>query len=124
MNQEAALVAVSCVLFVQMGLSGTVQEILHFKSRILSCPKCLTFWVVLAWELTHRVGLVVSIATSFILSYAALWSALILDGLTVLYNSLYDTITQTNTGSSQNAEAGDGSKDTDTAPDSDELPKM
>lgn len=124
MGLEAALVAVSCVLFVQMGLSGAIQETLHFKSRILSCPKCLTFWSVLVWNLAHGTQTVVSVAASFILSYAALWVALILDGLTVLYNSLYDAITETNTGAPEDSKAGDCPKDTVSAPDSDEVPTM
>lgn len=124
MDREAALVAVSCVLFVQMGLSGAVQETLRFKSRILSCPKCLTFWAVLVWDLTHGTGLVPSVAASFLLSYAALWVALILDGLTVLYNALYDAITETTEDTSQDAPAGDGPQDADPAPPSDEVPQM
>lgn len=124
MDREAALVAVSCVLFVQMGLSGAIQDAIRIKSRILSCPKCLTFWAVLAWELAHRAGLVSAVAASFILSYAALWVALILDGLAVLYNTLYETITETNTGAPSDPEAGAGPPDQDAAPGPDEVPTM
>ena len=111
MDREAALVAVSCVLFVQMGLSGAIQDAVRIKSRILSCPKCLTFWAVLAWELAHRAGVVSAVAASFILSYAALWVALILDGLTVLYNSLYNAITETTEDTPEDAAPGDGPQD-------------
>lgn len=124
MDREAALVATSCVLFVQMGLSGAIQDAIRIRSRLLSCPKCLTFWAVLAWELAHHAGLVSAVAVSFVLSYAALWAALILDGLAVLYNTLYETITETNTGASPDAQAGAGPADQDPAPDPDEVPPM
>ena len=124
MDREAALVAVCCVLFVQMGLSGAIQDTLRIRSRILSCPKCLTFWAVLAWELAHRAGPLPSAAASFILSYAATWAALILDGLAVLYNALYDAITEKDDGASEDAEAGPGPQDQDAAPGPDEVPKM
>ena len=113
MDWEAALLAVSCVLFVQMGLSGAIQETLHFKSQILSCPKCLTFWSVLVWNLAHNTPVVMSVAASFILSYAALWAALILDGLTVLYNSLYNAITETTEDTPEDAAPDDKPQDHD-----------
>ena len=124
MDREAALVAVSCVLFVQMGLSGAIQDAVRIKSRILSCPKCLTFWAVLAWELAHRAGMVSAIAASFILSYAALWVVLILDGLAVLYNSLYDAITETTQDTTEDAEAADKPQADDAAPGHDEVSTM
>ena len=124
MGREAALIAVSCVLFVQMGLAGAVQETLHFKSRILSCPKCLTFWSVLLWDLAHGTPAVLSVAASFILSYAALWMALALDGLTVLYNALYDAITETTEDTTETAAPGDGPQANDAAPAADEVPQM
>ena len=95
MFQEAALIAASCVLFVQMGLSEEVQGLLHINVRFFSCPKCLTFWSVLAWALLSGKGLVHSVAASFFFSYAAMWAALVMDGLAVLYNYLYEQITQT-----------------------------
>ena len=93
MIKEAALITISCVLFVQMGLSEAIQEKLNFKSLIASCPKCLSFWSVLAFSLVNGYGLIPSLAASFIGAYAALWLSLIVDGLAVLYNSIYESIT-------------------------------
>ena len=89
------MVAASCGLFVWMGLSDAVQEVLRVRLRILSCPKCLTFWTTLVWSLTHGAGFVRSVAASFLFAYAALWVALALDGLSVLYNKCYETISET-----------------------------
>ena len=105
MITEAALITASCVLFIQMGLSGAIQELLKIRLRFLSCPKCLSFWSVLAWMMWNGHGLIRSVAASFLCAYAALWAALVLDGLAALYNWFYEQITKT-TDASQDAEAG------------------
>lgn len=92
MIREAALIIVSCVLFVQMGLSDTISGILRIRFRILSCPKCTTFWAILAWSLSHGHCVLDSVAASFISSYCALWLALLYDTLATLYNKLYEQI--------------------------------
>ena len=116
---EAALVTVSAVLFVQMGLSGAVQETIRLRSRIASCPKCLAFWSTLAYCILTGNGIVASVATSFICSYAALWLALLYDALALIYNSAYESITETND-TSKDAEAGAD----DTEATADEVPQM
>ena len=110
---EVALITVSCVLFVQMGLSGAVQDALHIDLRIASCPKCLTYWVCLVYLLIHDYGIVVSVATSFIFSYAALWLALMYDALAVLYNRLYEKLPETDDASPVAEADAPGSAETD-----------
>ena len=100
---EAALIMVSCVLFIQMGLSDAVQRALHISLRIASCPKCLTWWICLAYLVAHDYGIVVSVAASFAFSYAALWVALAYDLLATLYNYAYTKITSD---TAESAEAG------------------
>ena len=110
MYREAALLTTACVLFVQMGLADAIQARLHFRSVLLSCPKCCTFWSVLLLSMIQRQGPVQCVAASFICSYAALWLALLYDCLAALYNRIYDKITnQTDTedsGSADDSEAG------------------
>ena len=88
------MIALSCVLFVGMGLAGAIQEYIPFRLRIMTCPKCLTFWSVLIYSLFSGEGVIQSIAVSFIISYISLWAALLLDALTILYNMLYEKITR------------------------------
>lgn len=92
MVKDVALITISCVLFVQMGLSEAIQDAVKFKSKILSCPRCLTFWSVFAWSLWHCNQIIESVATSFLSSYSALWIALLYDSLATLYNKAYDKI--------------------------------
>jgi hypothetical protein len=92
--REVALITVSCVLFVQMGLSEAIQRALHISLRIVSCPKCLTWWICLAYQVTHDYGIIEAVAASFVCSYCALWMALAYDALATLYNYAYKTITR------------------------------
>lgn len=92
----AAMWTVSSVLFINMGLEGEIEKILGIHLRILSCPKCLTFWGVLVINIVQGTGLAKSIAVAFLCSYAALWLTLAYDALTVLYNKIYERITKEN----------------------------
>ena len=94
MITEAALITVSCVLFIQMGLSKAIQDFLHIDVGIVSCPKCCTFWICLCHFVLHDYGIIESVAASFIASYAATWLALVYDALAILYNYCYEQITQ------------------------------
>ena len=97
MWKEAILLAVGCVLFVNMGLSDAIQEFLGFKSRILSCPKCLTFWTTLTFLLFNRCRVAAAVGASFLFSYTALWADLGLSMLNRLYNELYEQISKPKT---------------------------
>lgn len=116
MFKEVALVTISAVLFVQMGLSEAIQQTLHFHSKILSCCRCCSFWSTLAYCLLTRNGIVVSVAASFICAYVALWLALLYDALAVLYTNAYESITKTDD-APENAEAGQDDSDPATATD-------
>lgn len=94
MIQEVALITVSCVLFIQMGLSEAITDFVNIDIRQLSCPKCVTFWTVLVWTLFGRYGIVHSVATSFIAAYCAVWLAQLYDILAIFYNRLYDKINE------------------------------
>ena len=92
MITEVALITISCVLFVQMGLCGAIERVLRIRFTILSCPKCLTMWGCFFYLIFNKHGLVLSLATSFLASYCALWLALIYDSLALLYNFIYEQI--------------------------------
>lgn len=116
--REVALITVSCVLFVEMGLSEAIQRALHISLRIVSCPKCLTWWICLAYQVTHDYGIIEAVAASFVCSYCALWLALAYDALANLYNHAYETITR---GTPQDTEAGPDENDPESP---DAVPQM
>ena len=120
MIKEVALITISAVLFVQMGLSSAIQETLHFHSKIASCPRCCVFWSVLTYSLWNGHGLIGSVAASFISSYAALWIVLLYDALALLYNSIYESITKTDGAATDAQDSSDQSVQTA----ADEVPQM
>lgn len=75
-----------------MGLSDAIQEFIEVRLGILSCVKCLTFWVVLTYLILHRMRIVQAVPASFILSYLALWLDLGLSALNKIYNEQYKQI--------------------------------
>lgn len=120
MWEDALLLMFSCTLFVQMGLSDAIQHTIHLRFRILSCPKCASFWVTLIYLIASGCRVVESVAASFLFSYLSLWLALGYDMLAELYNTIYEQFFKTS-GATENA-ATDSSKATE-AP-ADELPEV
>lgn len=96
MIYEVALLIISCVLFVEMGLSQAIQNIIKVNLIILSCPKCLTFWSILLYCILNSYGFIICLATSFISSYIALWLVLLYDFLAIIYNRSYEKINKEN----------------------------
>lgn len=121
MITEVALITISCVLFIQMGLSEAIQDFLHIKVGVVSCPKCLTWWICLAALVGSDYGIIESVAASFIASYVATWLALVYDALAILYNYIYEQITQ-NPDASTAAERPESPADLQA--DSDEVSQM
>ena len=107
MWEAAAMLTVACVLFISMGLEGEVERILELRFRILSCPKCSTFWSVLVLNLVSGYGIVRSISVAFLCSYAALWLTLLLDALATLYNKLYEQISNPDTSEADSDETAE-----------------
>ena len=120
MWKEAAEITASCVLFIGMGLEAEIERVLSCRFRILSCPKCLTFWSVLLFGAVTGHGLVETVAVSFLSAYASLWLSRLCDELTILYNRLYENITTTE-GASADTEATD---DEAAAAEDAEVPEM
>lgn len=91
----ASIVFVS-VTVNHLGLIGKLEEMLG-KLPILDCPKCLTFWSVIVYEL-WCVGfsdIPTMLAISFLASYAAIWLELFEGYIDTLYLRLYDKIYDT-----------------------------
>ena len=119
MWEGALMVAVSCVLYISMGLHEAVVNALSIDLRITGCPKCLTFWSTLAWNLIGGHGLVPSVFVAFSLAYLALWASLLLDAMARLYNKTYEKLNNPGSTEESGSEADDTAEADDPA-----LPKM
>ena len=118
MWKDAILITLSCTLFVQMGLSEAVQQATRLRLRVLSCPKCCSFWVCLAYLTLTGHRIVDAVAASFLLSYISLWLALGYDALAQIYNNLYGKLSFSEASRAPedvSAHSGEGDDDTPAA---------
>ena len=107
---DVAMLAFSCVTANHLGLVTAVEDTIGRKLPVLNCPKCCSFWVVLAYMAFSTHDLIASIAASFLVSYLALWLELGMGYVDTLYNRLYDTIytTEDKQASATNEKDADG----------------
>lgn len=89
---DILLLVLSATLANHLGLIEAIESVLHFKIPILNCPKCCSFWLVLAYSLLRGQELVVSVAVSFLSAYSAVWLELLCGTIDYLYNKLYENI--------------------------------
>ena len=92
-----------CVTMNHLGLIGAVEDVIHRKLWIVDCPKCSTFWSVLAYTAITTQDIITPLAISFLSSYIALWLELLEGFIDTLYLNLYEQIYNT----SDNAPATD-----------------
>lgn len=83
-----------CVTANHLSLVQTIEKILNLELLIINCPRCFTFWSVLAYEL-WSVGfsdIPLTLAISFLCSYIALWLELFEGFLDFLFSRIYEKI--------------------------------
>lgn len=84
------LIFLSCVLFVHLGLGATICRIIRLDIYLLKCPRCMTFWSILAYTLfATDYGWEVCISSSFVASYLSLWADLVFKKIAEVYEKLY-----------------------------------
>lgn len=86
---------IACIVFVctavnHLGLIKAIQTVTKCnRLPIVSCPKCLTCWSVLAYQLLMGCHPIPSLAISFLCSYLAIWLELLMYAIDTLYNRIY-----------------------------------
>lgn len=91
---EVAMILFSCVAVNHLGLVATIEGIVKHRIPIINCPKCLTFWAVMAYGLLEigfsNIPLV--LAVGFLCSYLSKWLHLFFAYIDKLFDRFYDTI--------------------------------
>lgn len=82
----AALVMISAVLIVNLGLGAAVAKV---SGKILQCPICLSFWGVLAALLYYGTDIIVAVPLSILAAYLSNFAGIVLMMLNRLYDWLY-----------------------------------
>ena len=89
---DIAEIMIAVVLFENMGMKEAVEKVLKYDFKILSCTRCTTFWATLAYFVYNNGKIIDAISFSFINSYIAVWCELLFGYLTVLYDDIYEEI--------------------------------
>ena len=105
---DIAAIVFTCVTSIHLGLVKAIEEAAQRELRIVNCPKCFSFWSVLAYTIITSRNAITSLAISFLCSYLALWLELIEGFIDSLYMKLYETIYSDTTDNETSADADNG----------------
>ena len=85
------LTMINSVIAVHLGLSVAISKVL---TKILSCPKCLTFWSTLILLYLFKCDIVIAILLSLLNAYISNWFALLLIKLNQKYEKLWQKLSK------------------------------
>lgn len=83
------LTVVNATIAVHLGLSVAIGKVL---TKILSCPKCLTFWSCLGILFLCGCNIFIAVVLSLLGAYVSSWFALLLIKLNQKYNELWQRL--------------------------------
>lgn len=86
MVKTALIVMMAATLAQHLGLSEAVAKVV---SKILKCPRCLSFWTVLFVLVILDHDPVIAVGLSILMAYLSIWSGLLLIKLNDLYERLW-----------------------------------
>ena len=100
---------IACLTFAavcanHLGLIKAIEGVIKHRLPIVSCDKCLTFWLVLVFCICGGCEAVRSVSVSFLSAYVATWLRLLMAFIDKLYNSIYDKIYPTTDTAADGAE--------------------
>ena len=109
--RDIACIVFACTAVNHLGLIAAVERVIRHKLPVVSCPKCLTFWSMMACGVAEENSSLFTLhsslrllAVSLLCSYLAVWLELIMYAVDTLYNRIYGTIEDT-----QEEDTGEGS---------------
>lgn len=102
MWMDIACIVLACTTANHLGLIGAVKKVIgRDRLYVIDCPRCLTFWCVLAYGLSgdgfaaNPSCLARLLAISFIAAYSAVWLELAEGIIDRLYDYVYEQICTT-----------------------------
>ena len=94
MWRDIACIVFACVTVNHLGLIAAIKMVTKYNRLwVLDCPKCLTFWTTLCYQLvTDCHQLPPMFAISFLCAYLAIWLELLEGLIDKLYLKIYGKI--------------------------------
>ena len=108
---DIASIVFICVTSIHLGLVKAVEDVTNRELRIVNCPKCFTWWSVLAYTIITSRSVITSLAISFLCSYIALWLELFEGFVDSIYRKVYEKIYPDPDDNEASADTGNGSSE-------------
>lgn len=89
---DIAAIVFICTAVNHLGLIKTIEGIIKRELPVVNCPRCLTCWSVMFYQVVTGCHPLLSLAISFLCAYTALWLNLLMYAIDALYNHIYDKI--------------------------------
>lgn len=71
---------------------GLIEKLSELSVEVAKCPKCTTFWIVLASLLLNGCEFIASITLAISMAYLSFWVGFLLIALQKLYNWIWEKI--------------------------------
>ena len=89
------MILFSAVAANHLELVAGIENVIKHSIPIVNCPKCLSFWSVLAYGLLAGDNAILVIATAMLCAFLAIWLELLMGFIDTLYNRIYEQIYST-----------------------------
>ena len=89
---DIAGIVFACTAANHLGLVGAVGAVIRHRLPIVSCVKCFSFWAVICYCLVGGLGVIKSLAISFLCAWSAIWLDLLMGIIDKLYLKIYGKI--------------------------------
>jgi len=91
------MITFSVVAANHLGLVAAIERTIKHRLPIVNCPKCMTFWTVLAYGIAtvpaaSASGIIGIISVALLAAWAAIWLELAMGFIDQLYLKAYDKI--------------------------------
>lgn len=90
--RDIAAIVFFCTAVNHLGLIEAIERVIKHSLPVINCPKCLTCWSVMTYQLLTGSHLLPSLAISLLCSYLAIWLELLMYSIDTLYNIIYGII--------------------------------
>ena len=93
---DIAAIVFFCTAVNHLGLIKAIERVIRHRLPVVNCPKCLTFWSMIACGVAEENSSLFTLhsslrllAISLLCSYLAIWLELLMYAIDTLYNRIY-----------------------------------
>ena len=105
---DIASIVFVCVTANHLGLVKAIEGTIKKEIPIINCPKCASFWLVLAYFVIFSQNYIPALAISFLASYIAIWLELLEGFIDSIYLKVYEKIYSDTSDNAPATEPDDG----------------